>query len=307
MVGALALVFGCTESAGERGSGGAGGVGTASPGCVDGTLDATVTEVDLEVDGVPRRYELHVPPAYDGTTPLRLVLNFHGFTSNAAGQREFSQMDGTADSRGFVVAYPEGLDASWNAGACCGISAMNEVDDVGFVRAVIEDIAERGCIDESQVYATGMSNGGFLSQRLACEASDVIAAIGSVAGVLGIDSCTPNRPVPVIHFHGTADNVVRYDGGCPVCVTDSQSVAETVAGWVARNNCTGEPEVVLSNGSATCETTGGCDGGASVTLCTIAEAGHCWPGELSCAFGESTEDIRANDLMLDLFETVRLP
>jgi polyhydroxybutyrate depolymerase len=218
-------------------------------------------------------------------------------------------MDVTADARGFVVAYPDGLNESWNAGMCCGGAAENGVDDVGFVRAVIKDIAERGCIDLKRVYATGMSNGGFFSNRLACEASDVIAAIGPVAGVLAIDSsaCTPNRPVPVVHFHGTADPLVGYDGGCDVCGFDTESVADTVAGWVARNGCTGEPEVVLRNGSATCETTGGCDGDASVTLCTITGGGHCWPGNLFCPFGESTEDISANEVMLDLFETVRLP
>jgi polyhydroxybutyrate depolymerase len=315
------LVSGCTDDSGtggtggsgatggEGGTGGAGGTASASPGCVDGTLDATVTEVDLMFDGVQRRYELHVPPAYDGSTPLPLVLNFHGFTSSAAQQRVFSEMDLTADSRGFVVAYPDGLDASWNAGVCCGTSARNGVDDVGFARAVIDDIAARGCIDRSRVYATGMSNGGFLSHRLACEASDLIAAIAPVAGVLGIDSsaCTPSRPVPVVHFHGTADAVVQYDGGCDVCLSDSESVVDTIAGWVARNGCTEASEVVLRTGSVMCETTGGCDGEASVTLCTIAGGGHCWPGNLFCPFGESTDDISANEVMLDLFETVRLP
>ena len=287
----LGLISGCGDEAGTGGAGGSGAAGgtggmggagggsTASSGCVDGTLDATVTEVDLEFDGVPRRYELHVPTAYDGRTPLPLVLNFHGLTSNPTQQREFSQMDMTADSRGFLVAYPEGLDVSWNGGLCCGRSAENGVDDVGFARAVIDDIAERGCIDPSRVYATGMSNGGFLSHRLACEASDVIAAIGPVAGVLGIDSsaCTPSRPVPVVHFHGTADTLIPYDGQ-----NDFESVADTVAGWVARNGCTEPPEVVLRTGSVTCETTGGCDGDASVTLCTIEGGGHCWPGNLSC-------------------------
>ncbi len=310
----LALVSGCAEqsgtggtggSGGEGDTGGAGGTNSASSGCVGGTLDTTVTEVDLDFDGVSRRYELHVPPAYDGSTPLPLALNFHGLTSNPTQQREFSQMDVTADSRGFVVAYPEGLDVSWNAGACCGRSAENGVDDVGFARAVINDIAERGCIDRSRVYATGMSNGGFLSHRLACEASDLIAAIGPVAGVLGIDSsaCTPDRPVPVVHFHGTTDTLVPYDGR----VNGFESVADTIAGWVERNGCTEAPEVVLRTGSVTCETTGGCDGDASVTLCTIAGGGHCWPGNLSCPFGESTDDIGANEVMLDLFETVRLP
>jgi polyhydroxybutyrate depolymerase len=294
-------VVGCSETTGD----------TASLGCEDGTLDTTVTEVDLEVDGVTRRYELHVPPAYDGRTPLPLVLTFHGFGGRPAQIRMFTQMDATADARGFVVVYPEGLDESWNAGVCCGLSAENEVDDVGFVRAVIEDISERGCIDRSRVYATGMSNGGFFSHRLACEASDVIAAIGPVAGVLGVDSsaCMPERPVPVIHFHGTSDSIVLYEGGCPsACLSDSESVADTIAGWVERDGCTEAPEVVLRNGSATCETTQGCDGDASVTLCSIGgDAGHCWPGQLLCLYGESTDDISANELMLDLFESVRLP
>lgn len=297
-LGVVPLV-GCSETRGDA----------ANSGCEDGTLDTTVTEVELEAGGVTRRYKLHVPPAYDGRTPLPLVLNFHGYGSNTLAQRLWTEMDVTADAHGYVVAYPEGLDESWNAGVCCGTSAVNGVDDVGFVRAVINDIAERGCIDRSRVYATGMSNGGFLSHRLACEASDVIAAIGPVAGVLGIDSsaCTPSRPVPVVHFHGTADTIVEYDGGCGLCVSDSESVADTIAGWVERNGCTGAPEVVLRNGSATCETTRGCDGDASVTLCSIADAGHCWPGQLSCELGESTDDISANEVMFDLFDSVRLP
>lgn len=306
----LGLVSGCGDEAGTGGgtggtggAGGAGGATTTPSGCVDGTLDATVTEVDLMVDGVPRRYELHIPPAYDGRTPLPLVLNFHGLTSNPTQQRMFSQMDLTADSRGFVVAYPQGLDVSWNGGACCGRSAENDVDDVGFTRAVIDDIGARGCIDRSRVYATGMSNGGFLSYRLACEASDVIAAIAPVAAVLGIDpsACTPDRPMPVVHFHGTADELVPYDG------REFKSVADTVAFWVERNGCTEAPEVVLRTESVTCETTEGCDGDASVTLCSIADAGHCWPGTPTCPFGDSTEEISANEVMLDLFETVRLP
>lgn len=310
----------CSETSGTGGSGGdggsggtagdGGGGGIASPGCVDGTLDETVTSIDLEFEGVSRAYEIHIPPAYDGRTPLPLVLNFHGRGGNTSRQRMWTEMDATADARGYVVAYPEGLDESWNAGVCCGTSAENEVDDVGFVRAVIEDIAERGCIDRSRVYATGMSNGGFLSHRLACEAADVIAAIGPVAGVLGIDSsaCMPERPVPVIHFHGTNDFIVLYNGGCPFsCLSDSESVSDTIAGWVARNGCTGTTEVVLSEGSVTCETTQGCDNNASVTLCSIEGGGHCWPGQLSCAYGESTDDISANEVMFDLFDSVRLP
>ena len=129
---ALALgLMGCSETSGTGGNGGhGGGGGNASPGCEDGTLDETVTSVDLQFEGVPRAYEIHVPPAYDGRTPLPLVLNVHGYGGSTLGQRFWTQMDETADARGYVVVYPEGRDESWNAGVCCGPSAENEVDDV---------------------------------------------------------------------------------------------------------------------------------------------------------------------------------
>lgn len=284
---------------------------TASLGCTNGTLDGSVTHVDLALAGNTRSYELHVPTGYDGSSPLPLVLNFHGFTSNGAQQRLYTRMDDTADEHGFIVAYPNGLDSSWNAGVCCGRSSVDDVDDVGFALTVIDDIGERGCIDLTRVYATGMSNGGFMSHRLACEASDVIAAIGPVSGVLGIDpsACNPTRPVPMIHFHGTEDPLIFYEGGGLV---SSMSVPDSTDIWSDRNGCSGEPEVTLSQGMVTCEGLDQCGGDASVTLCTIAGGGHCWPG-IPCAtiegvdLGVSTTDINANEVMWELFSTVKLP
>lgn len=303
----------CGDSAegagGEAGSGGALSA-SASVGCVDGTLDASVDHVDLEHDGRTRSYELHVPPSYDGATPLPLVFNFHGFTSSGSEQRDFSQMDITADANDFIVAYPNGLFNSWNAGVCCGQSVIDDIDDVSFTRAMLVDLGARGCIDLSRVYATGMSNGGFLSHRLACEASDIIAAVGPVAGTLGIDpaDCNPDRPVPVIHFHGTDDGIVLYDGGGLI---ESPSVIDTVDGWADRNGCTDEPTETFAAGAVSCETTSACDDDASVTLCTIEDGGHCWPGspcpDLGIVdLGMSTTDISANDAMWSLFETIAL-
>ena len=298
-----------TSLAGCGSDGSPEGTGTsASLGCSDGTLDTSSTHIDLEHDGVSRSYELYVPPAYDGSTPVPVVLNFHGFTSTGLAQQENTSMDETAAREGFIVVYPNGLDNSWNAGVCCGRSADTNVDDVGFTRALIEDLGERGCIDTARVYATGMSNGGFLSHRLACEAADVIAAAAPVAAVLGIDetACNPARPIPIMQFNGTADPLVRYDGGG---LEDSLSAQESIDGWIARDGCTGEPEVSYQNGAATCETVGDCEGGASVTLCSIEGAGHCWPGQpCRLAFaGEPTFDIDANEAMWGLFSTVKLP
>jgi polyhydroxybutyrate depolymerase len=256
-----------------------------------------------------RSYELHVPPGYDGTTPLPVVLNFHGFTSNGAGQQAGTNMNATADREGFIVAYPNGLDDSWNAGICCGLSARFGVDDVGFTREIIADISARGCIDESRIYATGMSNGGFLAHRLGCEAADVIAAVAPVAAVLGIDEsdCAPSRPIPIMHLHGTADPLVPVDGGG---LADSSPVAESINGWLDRNGCTGEPTLSYENGKATCETTDACDGDASVTLCLIEDGGHCWPGQpcrMLGDLGEATTDIDANEVMWELFSSSKLP
>ncbi|MBT8466237.1 MAG: hypothetical protein KJO57_16275 [Deltaproteobacteria bacterium] len=298
------LLLGCGSGSSSSSS-----ASTASLGCTNGTLDSSTTHVDLEFDGMVRSYEIHVPPSYDGMTPAPLVLNFHGFTSSGLGQQASSNMDATADAEGFLAVYPNGLDQSWNAGLCCGRSATLGVDDVGFTRAVIEDLSARGCIDPSRVYATGMSNGGFFSHRLACEAADVIAAVAPVAGVLALDpaTCTPSRPISILHLHGTGDPLVRYDGGG---LADSPSVESSIAGWLDRNGCTGEPTVTFQNGSATCETTDDCDGDASVTLCTIEGAGHCWPGQ-PCRvlgdLGESTTDIDANEAIWRMFSSVRLP
>lgn len=300
--GLVLSVSGCGENGGSS-------VAAASPslGCESGTLDAGVTHVDLEAGGVMRSYELHVPPSYDGATPLPLVLSFHGYTSTGSAQEESTEMNDLADREGFLVAYPNGLYNSWNAGTCCGQAAELGVDDVGFTRTLIEDIGARGCIDQRRVYATGMSNGGFFSYRLACEAADVIAAAAPVAAVMGVDegACMPARPIPIIAFNGTGDPLVLYDGGGPGA---SPSVAETIAGWVDRDGCTAEPVVSYQNGDATCETVDQCEGDASVTLCTIEGGGHCWPG-YPCrlgGIGESTTDINANEAMWGLFSRTSL-
>jgi polyhydroxybutyrate depolymerase len=293
--------MGCSETAGDGG----GGVDTSvnpSTGCDSGSLDPSVTRVDISFDGNSRSYELHVPASYDGSTPTPLTLNFHGVTSDGPAQRSFSDMDPVADARGFVVAYPNGIEKSWNAGLCCGTAASEEIDDVGFARAVIDDLAERGCIDLNRVYATGMSNGAHLSHRLACEATDVIAAIAPVAGVPLITDCNPSRPIPVIHFHGTEDPLVPYDGSRP----GYPSVPDTHDAWAARNGCTSEPSVTFENNTVTCETFDKCDGNVRVTLCTAEGAGHCWPGQSVCPFGASTLDISASEAMTDFFEDFSL-
>ncbi|MBV1857118.1 MAG: hypothetical protein KUG77_01815 [Nannocystaceae bacterium] len=261
--------------------------------------------LQLEFDGRARNYNMFVPSGYDGSEATPLVFNFHGFGSNAAQQTFFSDFNVDAEERGVITLYPNGVSNSWNAGACCGVATGRDVDDVGFVRALLDEVATTLCIDRSRVYATGMSNGGFMSHRLACEAADIITAVGPVAGPLGLpeEDCQPARPMPVIHFHGTADVVVPYPGN----LTGFPPVEDSLQGWADRNGCDPESSVTLEMDDASCQTWDGCDGDATVTLCSLAGAGHCWPGQVFCPSGVSSLTLRANEMMLDLFEQHTLP
>lgn len=277
-------------------------------GCEANTLAPGDTTVTITSGSMSRTYNLHVPPTYDATKAVPLVLNFHGFTSDPTQQALFSDMNTKADAEGFIVAYPTGISNSFNAGACCGVAKDNDIDDVGFARDIVHDITTNGCIDQNRVYATGMSNGGFMTHRLACEASDVFAAFAPVAGVLGIPDtdCNPTRPVPIMQFHGTADPLVPYDGSA---LLGFQSVPDTMQGWVDRDGCDPKPKQTFQNGAAHCDTWSGCDSGVEVTLCTIDGMGHCWPGSQlgvticpALNLGPGSLDISANDQMWDFFQ-----
>jgi polyhydroxybutyrate depolymerase len=213
-------------------------------------------------------------------------------------------MNDDSDARGFVAVYPQGtgLAPSWNAGACCGAAASSNTDDVQFASDLIDELERRLCVDPARVFSTGMSNGGFLSHRLGCELADRIAAIGPVAGVMGIDACDPARPIPVIHFHGTSDTVVPYTGSTAL---GFRSVADTIDGWAERNGCTGDLEPLSENGDSRCEQVAGCPAGAEVILCTVEAGGHTWPGGTPVPLlGKTTADLDANETMWQLFESM---
>ena len=162
-----------------------------------------------------RSYMLHVPSSFNGTKPVPLVIDMHGFTSTANAQSGVSGFLQESDAKGFIVAWPSGLNNSWNAFGCCGNSLNRNVDDVGFIRAVVADIIAKGVIDESRVFATGLSNGGSMSHRLACQAADLFASTSPVSFTLNhaVNQCTPARPITVGHFHGINDTTVNFNGG----------------------------------------------------------------------------------------------
>lgn len=297
-----------SASGGTGGSGGGSSSGTASTGngggapigeCEGLSGDTGDFEKTLMSDGQAREYKVHVPAGYSPSKPTMLVLDFHGYLEQNDDIEKVSKMDGVSDAHNFIAVYPQGLSTSWNAGSCCGSSASGGVKDVEFVSAMLDALEKEYCVDKKRVFSVGFSNGGMLSHRLACELSDRIAAIGPVAGTLAIDNCAPTRPVPVIHFHGTGDFVVPYDGGG---AGGAESVKDTISGWAQRNGCTGDPVNVYNKGDASCDEYQNCAAGSAVRVCTIDNGGHQWPGgESAGPLGNVSTDISASEEMFTFF------
>jgi polyhydroxybutyrate depolymerase len=268
----------------------------------------------LEVDKRARTYLVHVPKSYDGTKAVPVVLAFHGGGSSAQQMVTLCGLNEKADQEGFIVVYPNGtgrLALTFNAGNCCGYSMEQKVDDVAFVRALLDELGKVVKVDAKRVYATGMSNGAILSYLLASELSDRIAAIAPVSGPMGTATCNPNRPVPVIHFHGTADESAPFKGGKGkgISGTDFYSVDHSIRAWVKANGCKEGPATsklpkIVDDGTAVeIKSYGDGKDGSEVVLVIIEGGGHTWPGRDSPKnrLGKSTRNVSANDLMWDFF------
>lgn len=245
-----------------------------------------VSSVDEFVfDGLSRTFRVHVPSSYVPGTPMPVVFLLHGGFGSGAQVETASRMLEVAEAEGFVVVSPDGVAGpggirTWNGGGCCGSSASSDIDDVGFIAAVLERVEAANCVDSRRVYATGMSNGSILSHRLACELSDRIRAIGAVAGPEMATDCSPARPVPVLMIHGGADANVPFDGGvgCGAANVSFPSIPVTVAEWTMRDGCSGKIAATSVEGDATCSSYDKCASGNDVELCVVAGGGHAWPG-----------------------------
>ncbi|HEY8041665.1 MAG TPA: PHB depolymerase family esterase [Polyangiaceae bacterium] len=264
--------------------------------------------LSLTSGGLARTSLLHVPPSYDPTQGTMVVVDYHGFSSDAAQEVLLTNMNPVADAKGFVVVTPYGLGQGWNAGDCCTELQPPSVDDVQFTKDLLALVSSQYCVDPRRVYATGMSNGGFLSHRLACAMADTFAAVAPVAGVLGIppEQCTPSRPVPVLDFHGTGDPVVPYDGGPAAKLLPPitfRSVPDTMAFWRTADACLGAPVVTYQQGVVTCTRWSDCSGGVDVELCTVDGGGHQWPGSsiVVPGLGNGTTDVDATARIVDFF------
>ena len=259
-------------------------------------------------DGAVRDYRVYLPPGWSaGGAALPLILNLHGRGSDGLEQQTYSGMNAVADTAGFVVAYPDGLGREWNVGW-----AFNRpTDDVGFLVRLVDTLAARYGLDRARVYSCGMSNGGFMSYRLACAAAGRFAAVGSVTGGMApgqIATCDPAVPVPAMHVHGTADGVVAY-GGFPFVAEPADSVA---AFWARVNGCQARDTVAVpdrdpGDGIRTqLVRWGDCAAGAGARteLWRVEGGTHTWPGAAFSPAG-TTQDFSASAELWRFFSAFR--
>ncbi|MCA1691311.1 MAG: alpha/beta hydrolase fold domain-containing protein [Actinobacteria bacterium] len=227
--------------------------------------------------GVSRSYRLFTPPSVDRGQAVPLVLMLGGVGNTAESMVQTTEFDRVAETGEFLVAYPDGLSRTWNAGYCCLLGASSGPDDVAFLGRVIDDVQARHRIDPSRVFVVGVSAGGMMAYRLGCDLSARIAGVGSVAGAMVVDACQPSRPVSVIEIHGTADPLVPYEGGDTAggATQPSPPTRAVTDRWAQLNRCP-LPAATQTDGLVTTSTWSGCQDGTAVKLVTIEGGGHTW-------------------------------
>ncbi|MFN0248429.1 MAG: alpha/beta hydrolase family esterase [Kofleriaceae bacterium] len=268
------------------------GCGTAT-----GLPLGTTTVQSMTFGGRERTWRVRLPATYDGSPrPIMFVLH-GGFGTAEQIQTRQAGFDPIAEREGAIVVYPNGIAANesatnplvraqtWNGGACCGPAVTENVDDVGFLTAVLDRVEAEACVDKRRVFFTGMSNGGIMSYRMACEAADRVTAIAPVAGTLQLATCSPSRKVPLFAVHGTLDASVLFDGGtgCGPGMVMTRPIPEIVTEWAGRNACSGASSTVLAEGDATCVSSGTCD--AETVLCSVELGDHSWPSSPTAPAG----------------------
>ena len=276
----------------------------------------------ITFDGMKRQYDVHVPRSYGGDRLAPLIVALHGGGGDAEimSNDEYYGLITKSEAAGFVIAFPNGfsrfggLFATWNAGKCCGRARDNNIDDVGFIKTVIKSVSSEANIDSHRVFAIGMSNGGMMAYRLACDAPEVFRGIMSVAGTDNTNACRPSQPVAILHIHARDDDKVLFNGGAGnvfrrnlSIVNDFVSVPDTIAKWVTLDHADPTAKRVLSTDGATCDLHAAQPGGAPVELCVTDTGGHSWPGakrKPRRAASTPSQAINADDVMWNFFSNL---
>ena len=265
----------------------------------DGRTPGEAEPRTITVDGVERDYRLYVPAVLADDPAL--VVMMHGGVGSARQAERAYRWNDQADAEGFVVAYPDGSSRTWNAGGCCGGAEREGVDDVAFVTALVEQLQDEFDITGDRTFATGVSNGAMMSYRLACE-TELFAAIAPVAGTIVIP-CDDPAPTSVLHIHGLDDSQVRMDGGPGDGIgdVDGMPITDAIDLWRAVDSC-GDP--VITEEPPVTTSTSVCTDGHRVTLVTVADAGHQWPGSVARegAADQPSDALDATALIWEFFD-----
>jgi polyhydroxybutyrate depolymerase len=277
----------------------------------------------MDYGGRTRSYLYHLPPETSGQPDQKrpLIVALHGRYGDGVSQEKLATFTHIADRGEAIIVYPDGVEKSWNDYREKGPAADLKVDDIGFIRALIDRfIADHGA-DPKRVYVTGMSNGAMMSYVAACELADKVAAVGTVAGLFPLnatDRCKPSRPMPMMIVAGTHDKLMPYDGGD---VADDRgtvmSAAQTRDYFATKNRC-GNPAPSRYQDPADDDTrarweesTSGCKENAEVILLTIENGGHTWPGGWQYlgewAVGKTSRDVDASEELWKFFQRHALP
>jgi polyhydroxybutyrate depolymerase len=261
-----------------------------SPAPVSTPSPGTIEHGSFTVNGTLRLYRVFVPKSLDPNQPAPLVVLLHGCDGMRGSGDEVAadtHFDEEASAGRFVAVYPDGQISDnsvlgrmrcWNAGSCCIDNVNTPVaDDVAFVSQVLDRVTTDLPIDKTRIFIAGVSAGGFMAYRLACELSGRIAGMASVAGAMLVDSCHPARPVSILEMHGTDDSNVPYDGGAVFNGAASPSVAAVMQSWATLDGCAGNPTQSQSGITKT-SAWKGCKGGKVVRLDTVVGGHHTWFG-----------------------------
>jgi polyhydroxybutyrate depolymerase len=264
--------------------------------------------------GLSRSYSVHVPRLAGAGTPLPLVLALHGRLGTGEGQAQLTDFNAVADQFGFIVVYPDGYQRSWADGRGTTPADKAGVDDVAFLGAVLDQVMARVRVDAARIYVTGMSNGGFMTERLGCDLARRFAAIAVVAANFDqrlAARCAPSHALPVLLIHGSDDPLVPEAGG----VMDGEpilSTAATVQRWASLDDCdltaamTHLPQTVSDGTSVQRSTYSGCQGSAQVVYYDILGGGHTWPDGLQylpvSLIGKTSRNLDASTVIWRFFQ-----
>ncbi len=276
----------------------------------------------VESGGRTRTYYVHTPKNYNSASRWPLVFVIHGRLGTGPGMARIARYDAFADSNGIIAVYPDGVGHSWADGRGTTPAEMDGVDDVAFFTAMLDKLESSYSVDPTRVYATGLSNGGFMSYRLACDLAPRIAAVAPVGGAFSVplsQLCHPSRPVSVLAINGTDDPLVPYAGGEMKRGSGGMilSAPDSAKAWARLDGCGADPasDVLPAKASEGLETRreiySGCQQGVKVALYTVVGGGHTWPGGKQYfpkfLIGKTSRDFDANEVIWQFFQAHPLP